>query len=655
MGSMSARTPTSLRLALRELRGHLSTRMGRLTIMALTLVPSIYAGLYLYANHDPYGALDRVPAALVVSDVGAEAPEGGRLEAGDEVADQLLDQGAFDWHRVDATEARTGVAKGDYDFALVIPEHFSASLTSSASADPRQARLKMVTNDANSYLSTTIASTVISRVREAVAERVSKEATANLLLGIADVRKGLRDGASGSGQLHDGLVEAHQGAGRLRQGASRLADGAGTLRTGAGQLADGLATIDQQVAPLPARARRLAAGADRVADGNERIAATGDQVAAAVGQLATDYRARRADLARRLRTLGLDAQQQAQVLAVYDRVGVPVRQAQRKATSVSRDLDRLARGARQVANGNRQLANGVPALVDGVGKARDGAAQLRGGAHRLAGGADRLHSGAATLDGGLGRLVKGAARLHKGLREGLAQIPSYGPDARQRIADTVADPVEVASASQGEAKTYGDGLAPFFMALATWIGAYVLFIVLRPFLPGRERERVHGWRAALGGWLPAAILAAAQASLMVLVAALGVGVDAVDLPSTWLFLLLTAVVFTAIVHAFTAALGLPGQFLALVLMVLQLVTCGGTFPWQTIPTPLHGVHHVLPMTYAVDGLRLIMYGAPSWRLGTDIVVLLAWGVAALAVSLIVGARRGAPGVSPGAEVADTAT
>ena len=73
-------------------------------------------------------------------------------------------------------------------------------------------------------------------------------------------------------------------------------------------------------------------------------------------------------------------------------------------------------------------------------------------------------------------------------------------------------------------------------------------------------------------------------------------------------MVLVSVTFIAIVHALNAWLGPAGQFLGLALMVVQLVTAGGTFPWQTIPAPLHGVHHVLPMTYAVDGLRQLMYG-----------------------------------------------
>ncbi len=642
---MSVRTPTSLRLALREIRRHLSTPMGAITIIALVLIPTIYGGLYLYANHDPYAALNRVPAALVVTDTGATGADGERLEAGNEVAEELLDSGDFDWHRVDPAQARAGVADGTYDFALVIGEDFSSALSSSAGRDPRQATLRMVTNDANSYLSTTIANTVTSKVRDAIAERVSAEATTQFLLGIADVRAGMQEAEEGAEELHDGLAEARDGGTDLADGARQLRDGSVQLRDGSDTLASGLGDLEQAVRSLPKKARKLADGADQVADGNARIAATGEKAAQIVHDVRTGHEANRADLVAAMTAQGLDAQAQSVVLRAFDRLGDRLIAADTRVGGVSGDLSRLARGARQVADGNRALADATPDLVAGVDRAHSGANELSRGAGRLATGSADLAAGARQLRTGLGTLTTGAGHLRDGLRDGVAQVPRTDSELRQRIADTVADPVDVRDISQAEARSYGDGLAPFFLSLATWIGAYVLFIVLRTRISGRDGEKVHGWRAALAGWLPAALLGAAQASLVVLVVAFGVGIAPVNLLATWLFLVLLAVVFVAIVHAFTLALGQPGQFLALVLMVLQLVTAGGTFPWQTIPTPLHWLHHVLPMSYAVDGLRLIMYGAPSMRLAGDIAVLLAWGGVALVVSLVVGSRRG-PAADP---------
>ena len=82
--------------------------------------------------------------------------------------------------------------------------------------------------------------------------------------------------------------------------------------------------------------------------------------------------------------------------------------------------------------------------------------------------------------------------------------------------------------------------------------------------------------------------------------------------------------YAAIILALNVWLGSVGQFLGLVLMVLQLVTAGGTFPWQTLPAPLAALHHVLPMGYVVDAMRQFMYGGDLARAGIDAVVLLAW-------------------------------
>ena len=72
---------------------------------------------------------------------------------------------------------------------------------------------------------------------------------------------------------------------------------------------------------------------------------------------------------------------------------------------------------------------------------------------------------------------------------------------------------------------------------------------------------------------------------------------------------------------------------------MQLVTAGGTFPWQTIPEPLHPVHHALPMSYAVDGLRQLMYGGLSSLAWHDVLVLALWLVAALALTSLAARRK----------------
>jgi len=97
---------------------------------------------------------------------------------------------------------------------------------------------------------------------------------------------------------------------------------------------------------------------------------------------------------------------------------------------------------------------------------------------------------------------------------------------------------------------------------------------------------------------------------------------------------LASLCFAAIILALNVWLGSVGQFLGLVLMVLQLVTAGGTFPWQTLPGPLAALHHVLPMGYAVDAIRQFMYGGDPGRALVDALILGGWMLVALGIAAI---------------------
>lgn len=109
---------------------------------------------------------------------------------------------------------------------------------------------------------------------------------------------------------------------------------------------------------------------------------------------------------------------------------------------------------------------------------------------------------------------------------------------------------------------------------------------------------------------------------------------------TLAFLILTSFAFTAVVHALNAAFGPKGKFIALVILVLQLVTAGGTFPWQTIPEPLHPLHQVLPLGYVVSGLRNLLYGGLGLETASNAAaVLLCYLVASLLLSTIAAWRQ----------------
>ena len=582
-----------------ELRRLTASKMGIIALVALVCVPILYGGLYLWANQDPYAKFPEVPVALVVDDEGAPAPTSDAtatasdtVNYGEDVADNLIDGNAFDWQRMTEDEAAEALRTGSVDFTVTIPADFSAALTSAAGDEPHQARIDLETNDANNYLASSMGTQAVEKIRSSVAEMVGSEAAERLLTGLSEVR--------------DNLVTAVDGATQLADGATTAASGSATLADGTSQLASG-------TAQLASGASTLAAGAQQVSDGNRQLADVADRAGSVVQQATNALPQVRSDIATLLADQGLAQDEIDQVLATLDPLATRLQEGNTTVQTAVGKVDQLADGAAAVASGASQLASGASTAASGAAAVNDGAVQLRDG---------------------LSTLSEGAAQLRDGLADGVARIPASTPELREKQADTIADPVKVSSDKVASAEDYGAGLAPFFAALSGWIGIYALFLIVKP-ISRRAVTALHSpIRVTLAGWLTPAMLGAVQMLGLMGILAITLGFTFDNPIGTLGVLMAASATFAAIILALNVWLGSVGQFMGLVLMVLQLVTAGGTFPWQTLPAPLAALHHVLPLGYVVDAMRQLMYGGDLSRAGWDLAVLGMWLVGALALAAI---------------------
>jgi len=496
--------------------------------------------------------------------------------------------------------------------------------------------------------------------------------------------------AGGAGRLADGLGAMDRQVAELPASTRRLAGGAGELADGTAQMSAGAGRLVTGAGEVSAGAGSLSVGADRVADGNARVAAAGRTAASSVhearGQLAT----RRTDLLARLGAAGATPAQLATVRDVLDRAGRGLADVDRQAAGTAAQLEALARGSREVAAGSRELSRGAdrlhtgarrldtgagraatgarriatgtaqladdaPALAAGVGRAAGSATtvasgadraatatrQVAAGAAQLAGrpaGPGRAATGTAALQAGTGQLSAGTTRLAVALDQGARVVPDIDDRAAAATATRLADPVALRTIRYNAADPYGATLAPFFLGLALWIGAFAAFLLIVPLSSRALAAGATAWRVALAGWLPAAALGLIQAVALGLAVRFGVGLHPARAAASAGVLALTALAFTAAVHGLVAAFGPRGKFGAVVLLVLQLVSAGGTSPWQTTPLLIRLLHEVLPMGYVVDALRLTLFGGPPGRLLPDLAVLGAYLVGGLALATLAAAR-----------------
>ncbi|KFU78325.1 putative membrane protein [Amycolatopsis lurida] len=614
-----------VRIAANELRRLSSGTLPKLAMAALVLVPLLYASFYLYANYDPYSRLDKLPAAVFTADTGAKDSAGAERNVGREVTDELVKSGTFQWHEVSPEEAAKGVRDDEYSFAIGIPRDFSTALLSSGNFQPQQATITLTTNDANNYLSGTIAKQVAEQVRKTIAEKVGSEAADKFLVGFSTIYGKIQEASTGASQLADG-------AGKLKSGQQQLADGASQLASGSSQLATGLGTLKSSTAQLPAQTQKLADGAGKVADGNQKVSDAASLAATASGDIQTKLDGYRTQLAQDLRDAGVPETKVQEILSRLDTLRSPVDQANTKIQGANSQLAQLASGARQVSDGAHQLASATPQLTSGIAQAADASNQIRDGAAKL-------NDGEKSAVTGTNQLADGSVQLRDGLAAGLKEIPNPDDPTRAATANTIADPVAVNSSGVASAGTYGAGLAPFFISLATWIGAFVLFLLLRPLSTRALTAGASPFKVALGGWLSSALLGIAQVIVLFGAVTWLVGIDVAHPLGAIGFAVLVSLTFTSVVHALNAFFGAVGKFLGLVLLVLQLVSAGGTFPWQTIPDALYPLHIVLPMGYAIDGFRHLLYSGASMEILGDIGVLVAYLVGGILVSTLAARKR----------------
>lgn len=263
--------------------------------------------------------------------------------------------------------------------------------------------------------------------------------------------------------------------------------------------------------------------------------------------------------------------------------------------------------------------------------ATEGAHQLQEGASALANGVSSLSSGVSELDSGAAELDEGVASLQEGLSEGHAALEESLTATPAEYGDYIVAPVEMERDTYGDLGAFGYGFAPLFLTLCLWLGSLLLFFIFDPF-PSKNMEYAGRFAAVFGRWPLYLVLVA----LNVAAAAVGAMLSGVPNAGTGQFLLfLTCLGFSffCILQLFSL-FDIPGKALAIVVLIVQVVCCSGTFPAVLGEGFASGVSPFLPFTYAIDGVRACMSGKDPSAALSDETALMLFALASVLASLI---------------------
>ena len=113
-----------------------------IVILALCILPSLYAWFNIKASWDPYGqeATSQIKIGVINNDKGTEF-NGKLINIGDQVVDQLKENDLMGWQFVDEAEGEKALEEGTFYATIMIPDNFSQDITSLVTSDVKKGQI----------------------------------------------------------------------------------------------------------------------------------------------------------------------------------------------------------------------------------------------------------------------------------------------------------------------------------------------------------------------------------------------------------------------------------------------------------------------------------------------------------------------------------
>ncbi|WP_152395129.1 YhgE/Pip domain-containing protein [Paenibacillus guangzhouensis] len=599
-------------------------------VIAILFIPLLYSGIFLGTFWDPYAKMSELPVAVVNADKGANY-EGKSLDVGSDVVKKLKENPAFQWHFVDEAEAEDGLRNNRYYLTVKLPEDFSKKATTLMEEKPQQAEIIVESNEGHNFLAAQIGGTGMQTLKSEVSAEVTKSYTETVFDQLTEVSEGLTTAGDGATKLSNGVNDAESGANLLKKNLGLLVSGTSQLKSGVDKLQKGSQAVDQGAKGLQTGASQLAGGLGQLTGAQQQLLQGANKAKAGTEQLAQGLNASVDGSAK----LSSGAEQLAKGLEQYIQATkseqnpalqqlLAASQALAKGTADLHDGQvKLSQGATQLEAGQAQLQGGMTqfgtklseaaaggkALAAGAKKLAAGTAQLPGGMKQVGDAVVKLSSGSTQLNDGAGKLTEGLVKLKDGSSELATKLNDaadktsgiHGTDER---VDMFATPVTLVEKSINKVPNYGTGFAPYFLSLGLFVGALISTIVI----PLRESPvaNASGWSRFVSKTFILIGIGVLQALFADAILLYGLGLEVESVSLFVVFSIVTSLTYMFIVQGLVTALGNPGRFAAIVILILQLTTCGGTFPVELTPKFYQMLGAWLPMTYTVNGFKAII-------------------------------------------------
>ncbi|WP_195988245.1 YhgE/Pip domain-containing protein [Clostridium sp. D53t1_180928_C8] len=225
------------------------TNYGALiVVIALCILPSLYAWFNIKASWDPYAesATSGIKVGVVNKDLGTTL-NGNDINLGNTIVDELKDNKQMGWQFVSEEEATKMVEEGKYYAMITIPENFSQNLTSIITEDVQKGDIIYTVNEKINA----IAPKLTDKGASAVQEKVSKAIVATVsdaIFGLGnEIGIELENQIPKITTIYNALVDVQGHFGNINDTVNLASQGAEQLKTLVAGIQEDIPMIEQTV------------------------------------------------------------------------------------------------------------------------------------------------------------------------------------------------------------------------------------------------------------------------------------------------------------------------------------------------------------------------------------------------------------------------
>ena len=661
-----------------------------LVVIAIMIIPALYAWVNIYANSDPYGNTGNISVAVASDDQGYEGQN-----MGESVLEGLKDNKSINWVFTGSTDkAIKGVESGKYYAAIVIGENFSrnmydlkSALTDDESTITYYKNAK--TNAIAVKITDTAAETVQNNVKvqylkvlfqtvftkgQELGEDIDEEQAVNAVIAqLTDLSKSLRHYSDSVGRFvsdSSSISYVLSGIGSGSANASAALSGSqATLSSAQAAVANAQTSIDQLANGLDGKLAELEADLDAVTDALNKLASSEvingsielhnqmvDNAKNAAAKLQTHLEALRAILPENSALSGtayvantLDAliertkQMQNQLDLLYNDASFAedaanITGACADTVSLMRSMitNQLKTGIDMMLSNLSSTLNMMSPLISSLGITLDDIAPVVESAGDTL---SYVSSAMTRLQSLMTRVADACDDLLVKINEGTADerlqtlITVLNGNA-EKYAEFLSSPVSVTEETIYPVASYGDAMTPFYSALAIWVGGVVLTAILKVEAEPKGLRNVTEGQKYWGKFLLFFILGQIQTAVIVLGDIYLLGCQCQEPVMFWVASAITSFAFTAVIYSLALAFGDIGRAIVIVIVVMQVAGSSGSYPIEILPDIFSKIYLFFPFPYAINAMREAICGMYQWDYWIYLGELMIFAVGGILIGLV---------------------